>query len=344
MRYALLVKSHANARYTQSLQKLAIAELQCILAAWDIPAEPCWTELAGTPFLTFEAEELSPLAWQAVSGHSALCFAAVREGIFLQPVPLAPRRYLPDDLSEVLKYKGKTNADFTSMMLHCAWAASDFARDPGPLTVLDPLCGRGTTLFCALQGGHHGIGVDVDAKAVNEADAYFSRYLQYHHLKHERRRANATLGQGRNAPEVRYVLAGDLESYRQGERRTLRLFLGDTRQAHRMAGQESCHLILGDLPYGVQHAPKAGGTISSFGGLLREALPAYYAALKAGGTIALSFNLYTLPRGEVAQMMQNAGFNVQTHPPYHDFSHWVEQAVLRDFVVARKESSSYPNR
>ena len=153
MRYALLVKSHANVRYTQSLQKLAIAELQCILAAWGIPAEPSWTELAGTPFLTFETEELSPLAWQAVSGHSALCFAAVREGILLRPVPLTSRRYLPDDLSEVLKYKGKTNADFTSMMLHCAWAASDFARDPGPLTVLDPLCGRGTTLFCALLLG-----------------------------------------------------------------------------------------------------------------------------------------------------------------------------------------------
>lgn len=103
---------------------------------------------------------------------------------------------MSEDLAEVLKYKGKTNAGFTSMMLHCACAASDFARAPEPLTVLDPLCGRGTTLFCALQSGHHGIGVDVDAKAVAEADTYFFRYLQYHYVKHERRRANATLGQG----------------------------------------------------------------------------------------------------------------------------------------------------
>ena len=344
MRYALLVKPHANARYTQSLRKLAIAELQCLLAAWDVPAEPSWTEIAGTSFLTFEAEELSPLAWQTVSGHSAICFAVVREGIFLRPVPLAKRKYLPDDLPEVLKYKGKTNSDFTSMMIHCACAVSDFARDPGPLTLLDPLCGRGTTLFCALEAGHHGIGVDLDAKAVAEADVYFSRYLQYHHIKHERQRANATLGQGRNAPEFRYTLANTPESYRQGECRTLRLFAGDTREADRMAGKESCHLLLADLPYGVQHAPRAGKAISSLREFLSDALPAYYAALKAGGAIALSFNIYTLPRSEIAHMMQNAGFKVQTHPPYHDFSHWVEQAVNRDFVVARKERLSTTHR
>lgn len=344
VQYALLVKPHANTRYTQSLQKLAIAELQCLLAAWDVTAEPSWTEIAGTPFVTFEAEELSPLAWQAVSGHSALCFASVREGIFLRPIPLTNRRYLPDDLPEVLKYKGKTNADFTSMMLHCACAASDFARSQEPLTVLDPLCGRGTTLFCALESGHHGIGVDLDAKAVAEADAYFSRYLQYHHIKHERHRASATLDQGHSAPEFRYSFANTLESYRQGRRRTLRLFVGDTRKADRMAGKENCHLLLADLPYGVQHAPKQGKQVSSFGDLLQEALPAYRAALKPGGAMALSFNLYTLSRNEVVHMMQSAGFTVQIHSPYHDFSHWVEQAVHRDFVVARKEKPSTADR
>jgi tRNA G10 N-methylase Trm11 len=111
-----------------------------------------------------------------------------------------------------------------------------------------------------------------------------------------------------------------------------------------MAGKEGCHLIVGDLPYGVQHAPKDGRKISSLRGLMEEALPAYYAALKAGGTIALSFNAYTLSRDDAAQMMRSAGFNVQTHPPYHDFSHWVEQAVNRDFVVARKERSFTTNR
>ena len=343
MRYALLVKPHANARYAQSLHKLAIAELQCLLAAWAVPAEPSWEEIAGTLFLTFESEELSPLAWQTVSGHSAICFAATMEGIFLRPMPLAGMGYLPNDLPEVLKYKGKTNSDFTSMMLHCAHAASDFARDQQPLTVLDPLCGRGTTLYCVLKEGHNGIGVDLDSKAIADADGYFSRYLRYHRIKHTRQEANATLCSGKNAPEIRYAFARTPESYRQGERRTLRLFTGDTKYAERMAGKECCHLIVGDLPYGVQHGPKDGKTFSSLRDLMEKALPAYYAALKAGGTIALSFNAYTLSRDDVAEMMSSAGFTVLTHPPYHDFSHWVEQAVNRDFVVARKEGSLTTN-
>jgi len=36
-------------------------------------------------------------------------------------------------------------------------------------------------------------------------------------------------------------------------------------------------------------------------------------------------------------LLQNAGFTPLTEPPYDDFSHFVEQAVHRDFIVARNE-------
>ena len=34
--------------------------------------------------------------------------------------------------------------------------------------------------------------------------------------------------------------------------------------------------------------------------------------------------------------MERAGLEVMSQPPYDDFSHWVEQAVERDVVIARK--------
>ena len=55
---------------------------------------------------------------------------------------------LGGDLSGVLKYKGKTNEMFTGMLVNLAVFSSEYAKwFDRPLQVLDPMCGRGTTLF-----------------------------------------------------------------------------------------------------------------------------------------------------------------------------------------------------
>ena len=71
---------------------------------------------------------------------------------------------------------------------------------------------------------------------------------------------------------------------------------------------------------------------------VRTFLSAAYQALKPGGALAFSFNLNTLRRKDVEQALAEAGLEVLTEGPYADFSHWVEQAVDRDVVVARKPS------
>ena len=337
LRYCLMMKPHANARYAASLQKLALAELQCILDAWGFFTKAFWMDIAGVSFLVFETDDLPQDAWKMLSRHSTVCFAASMEGDTLRPVRLERDDYLPSDLAEVLKYKGKTNVDFTAMMLHCALAASDFSRADEPLVVLDPVCGRGTSLFCAAREGYHAVGADIDERAIAEADTYFSRYVKYHKMKHQREIFSVTLPRRKQAREVRFTFANSPETYRQSKGRTLRLLAGDTRSVDSMLGEKSCHVMIGDLPYGVQHAPKKGKDIDSFQGLLPQAMAAYQRVLKDGGTIALSFNTYTLHRRAMEETMEKAGFTVLVQPPYHDFSHWVEQAVNRDFVVARKE-------
>lgn len=66
-------------------------------------------------------------------------------------------------------------------------------------------------------------------------------------------------------------------------------------------------------------------------------LPAWRRALKRGGAAAISFNTLTLRKDALLTLLQNAGFTPLTEPPYDDFSHFVEQAVHRDFIVARNE-------
>ena len=96
-------------------------------------------------------------------------------------------------------------------------------------------------------------------------------------------------------------------------------------------------LLVCDLPYGVQHAPQNGKKAESFPKLLERILPAWRRALKPGGAAAISFNTLTLRKDTLLTLLQSAGFTPLTEPPYDDFSHFVEQAVHRDFIVARNE-------
>ena len=338
MRYALLLKPHANIRYRQSLEKLALIELKCMLEAWGMQDVPVGTQtIENESFITFETDRLTDAAWCEISRHSSVCFAAeyMPDGL-MRPLRRHVQGVMPDDLPHVLKYKGKTNADFTQMMLHCAKAASDFATSSEALRVLDPMCGKGTTLFCALCEGHDAVGVDMDLKALQETDNYFERSLKLHRIKHKRTEQSLTL-KGGNARAVAYTAAPDAQSMKDGSALKLELIGGDAARLGELVKPGSVHLIASDLPYGVQHAPKEKGGLSSLGRLVQRVAPGCARALKPGGALAFSFNIFTLRRKEVEQVLTEAGLHVLSEGPYADFSHWVEQAVERDVVVARKE-------
>lgn len=112
---------------------------------------------------------------------------------------------------------------------------------------------------------------------------------------------------------------------------------GDTTFTSALMKANTAHLLIADLPYGVQHAPQAGQRAGSFFSMLKDALPGWRKVLQPGGAIALSFNTYTLKKADLKSMIADTGFTVLTAPPYDDFDHWVEQAVQRDLVIARKD-------
>ena len=108
---------------------------------------------------------------------------------------------LDDDLLTILKYQGKTNELFTKLLLNVTVLASGSA--PRMLTdrlrVLDPLCGRGTTLNQVLMYGWHAAGVDVDSADFDAYAAFLPRWLKDKRLKHtattaKLRRDGRTLG------------------------------------------------------------------------------------------------------------------------------------------------------
>lgn len=336
MRYVLLLKPHSNIRYRQSLQTLALTELRCCLRAWGVDAQPELCRMGGEPFVAFESPLLPEEAWRAIAGNAGCCFAAEEKNGALYPLDRSERPYYPEELPQLLKYKGKTNPDFTLTLLHCAKAASAFAQSLDPLTVLDPLCGKATTLFCALCEGHNAVGLDVDGKALREADRYFERSLETHRYKHQRTEGSLTGPKGHNGKCVAYALSDTPEHYKQGDKRSLKLIEGDLAYLSAYVPEASCHLVVSDLPYGVQHAPMGGGGLSSLDKLIGQAALKGARALRPGGAMAFSFNSYTLRRAQAVQAMESAGLTALDEAPFNGFAHWVEQAVDRDAVIACK--------
>lgn len=327
---------HANLRYREFQASLGAAELSCLLSSVGIFSEVGVRVLGGATFLTFEVDSLTDAQLRLLFGHSAALMLCVLtpEGL-LRPLHRPEVDYLPSDLAEVLKYKGKTSATFTRLMLNVARAASDFAQADRPLTVLDPMCGKGTTAFVALQAGHHAVGLDIDRKDLKEAADYFSNYLQFHRLKHTLDQSSRTAGKD-SVPTAVYAFADSREHYSAGDRRTLTLMQGDTATIGELMRKSPADLLVCDLPYGVQHAPQGGPKAEPFLKLLTRALPAWHQALKKGGAMALAFNTLTLKKDALIALTAQAGFTPLTEAPYHDFAHFVEQAVHRDVLVCRK--------
>lgn len=336
MRFVMQLAPHANIRYRDAQWKLGQAELACLLRAFSLPEQVTPLPLCGVPFLAFEAEALALEQLAALATHSTcLMICELRDDGLLRPLPLPDVAYLPPDLAEILKYKGKTSAAFTRMMLNCARAASDFAQEDRPLTVLDPMCGKCTTGFVALQSGMNAVCMDVDHRDLKEAADFFSHYLQFHKLKHRLVQSSRTV-QKTAVPVAEYTLADSREHFAAGDTRSLTIMQGDAALSGELLKKHPCELLVCDLPYGVQHAPQAGRKTDGFTALLSRVLPVWHRALRSGGALALSFNTLTLRKDALLTLLVSSGFVPMTEPPYDDFTHFVEQAVNRDFVVARR--------
>ncbi|HVN12248.1 MAG TPA: hypothetical protein VMT69_09145 [Kineosporiaceae bacterium] len=150
-RYALLALPSANRVYRGVAPTLAAAELR-LLAAGPLGGrlrDVVTTSLAGVPCLSFSTAGDEPLAEPELAclAHLSTFYAlftveAVDDGL-LRPVAVPPADRFDDDLVTIPTYAGKTNEQFTRLLLNVTIAASTAANRlaSGGLAVLDPSAG-----------------------------------------------------------------------------------------------------------------------------------------------------------------------------------------------------------
>ena len=332
MTYAFLLYPHANIRYRQSLLQLAVQELSMTLSALGREAEVVPQKMGGAMFLTFEAAKLTERDMRMLSQLASVYMLFEMEDGKLTTLERTHPNYVGEDLPALLKYKGKTNEMFTDTMLTMALAASAFMPvHDSQLVVCDPMAGRGTTLMLALRRGYHGIGIEIGKADGKEAADYMTRYLEFHRIKYKRTDSALTVRGQVGGRENKFVFSDSAEHFKDGDTRTLRLICGDTREAEALLKPNSVHLMVTDAPYGVQKG--TAGRQDSIGGTIAAALPGWFDVLKSGGVLAMSFNTHVTRREGLVRLFEKAGFEiVQTA----NLEHWVEQAISRDVILARK--------
>lgn len=332
MTYAFLLYPHANIRYRQSLLQLAVQELSMTLSALGREAEVVPQKMGGAMFLTFEAAKLTERDMRMLSQLASVYMLFEMEDGKLTTLERTHPNYVGEDLPALLKYKGKTNEMFTDTMLTMALAASAFMPvHDSQLVVCDPMAGRGTTLMLALRRGYHGVGIEIGKANVKEAADYMTRYLEFHRIKYKRTDSALTVRGQVGGRENKFVFSDSAEHFKDGDTRTLRLICGDTREAEALLKPNSVHLMVTDAPYGVQKG--TAGRQDSIGGTIAAALPGWFDVLKSGGVLAMSFNTHVTRREGLVRLFEKAGFEiVQTA----NLEHWVEQAISRDVILARK--------
>jgi hypothetical protein len=242
-------------------------------------------------------------------------------GPWLRPIDTHFLPHFPVDLVMTRRYRGKTNELFTHFLCNIARFSSDFAYQPWEtFRVFDPLAGGGTTLFMALVLGADVAGVDKSAKDIQSTVAFLKQYTKEQgivcQVKEERlkklgKRWWFTLGQVK--PKQCLLASGQtIESVKL------------------VSGFKKPHLIVADLPYGIQHQ----GKITD---LLAGALPEWTSILLPGGAMTLAWESTRFPRRDMTALIEaESRLTVLNKPPYNMLAHRVDRVIKqRDVIVAR---------
>jgi len=311
--YALMKNPGYTRVSFQNSTALAVNELG-LMGAENIREE----NIGGVSYILFDANVF--LGESDIHRLSRLSFVyAIFEiaGDLLRPIALNTDYFLNSEVSAILKYPGKTNELFTRLMLNLA---QFHMKNPAEgLNILDPLAGKGTTLFEALMQGHNAYGVEVDVKLAQESVVYLKKYLETAKYKHETHKERIS-GDMRNQIKIARSKGEAAKHFEMVE--------GNTRNVSTYFKKNYFHAIIADLP---NKKPQGSAITRNTLELITDAMPGWVRVLKPGGVIVLAWNLFIISREEIAEVLgQNDITVVDTGM---DFAHRVDQAVERDVII-----------
>ena len=347
MKYLIMQHPGHNRVYYSSAYKMALAELKIASHRLSIsPTDVGVENIEGIRYLALDVNEALTDEDLDMLSRLSFVFALFLLGddddnITLRPIGKKAYEYIDPKISSLLKYQGKTNELFTKMMVNVGLLSSDFSYKQN-VSLLDPVAGRGTTLFEAAVYGFNATGIDIDPKSTHDTGIFFKQYLEGEHLKHLiSQRQIAGNGKKEAIIMQEFVYARDKKELKDKSlQKKLALVNGSSQYASQFFKNNTFHLLVGDLPYGIQHGNstvKKQATITRNPTELLEAcLPDWHKVLKKGGVAVIAWNSFIVSKSRLDDVFRKHGFEVLDQAPYNEFEHMVDRSIKRDIVVAKK--------
>jgi hypothetical protein len=323
-----LIAPQRSTQYAALAEALAPHELALGAAGALLDGHaPERVRLGGQTYLRFDVgESLSEADLRALAGLATMtAYAEVfdelggQTGPFLRPIELPDVTVWSLELVEARRYRGKTNELFTRFLCNIARQASAFAAEPWPaLRVLDPLAGGGTTLFTALTLGASAFGIEKTTDDVSQTAGYMRQFCN------ESKRSFTEKEERLKGVGRRFAFSFP-ESQQQ-----LVYAAGDTANTVKLLnGCKKAHLVVTDLPYGIQHQ---GQLVT----LLRAGLPAWRAMCEPGGALTFSWDATRFPREDMlATLAAHPEWRPAENSAYANLAHPVDRVIKRrDGIVA----------
>ncbi len=243
-----------------------------------------------------------------------------RRGDALVPMAVSTHFQLHADFVFGTKYRGKTNEVFTQFMLNLGLQHLELdARDK--IKVLDPMCGRGTTLLWAMSYGLSAKGIEQHIKVFPEIHQSLKKWCKVHRQKHEL--SSGFVGASNKQNDGKFI------RFKVGET-ALQIIKGDAADAAQILKGERFSLLISDLPYGIQHhtSDRTRNPLET----LKACAEGWSASLKPGGVMVLGFNQYQPKRDDLAAVFRDHGLVVLPVTAPHRMS----ESIVRDVLVCKK--------
>lgn len=309
--YAILVSPEVKGAYFKDVETVTRTELQSVLG-----------------FDEFEIRQLGGMIFYVISCPperlTELARLSFVQGIFecgvsdqLLPIDADAAFALHEDFVFGAKYKGKTNERLTQLLINLGLSSIDY-DDLRNVKLLDPMCGRGTTLLWAMRYGFNAKGVEQDAKALQDMRGALRRACKQHKQKH-------TLTEGYIGKAKKGTKGKFLEFQSAGS--ALRVITGDAAQLPSILKGERFDLLVSDIPYGVQHftTEKTRNPIA----VLEECASGWAEALKPGGALVIAYNRYQPKRKALINVFEKVGLVAQDI----ELPHRMSESIVRDVVI-----------
>jgi hypothetical protein len=312
-RLAILISPLAKGAYFSAYIEVAKAELNWVAGISDVEH----AKHGEMDFLLVDAPS-DALPMLARLSFVLGLFEVGTDGFV--PIAQGCEFLLHEDFVFGSKYKGKTNETLTQLLLNVGLASLD-SEVRQTVKLLDPMCGRGTSLLWSLRYGIDCKGLEQDPKSVDEFRAGVKKWCKLHRQKHR-------LTDGFIGPANKQSI-GKFYNLEINEN-SARAVTGDSRDANEYFKSEKFNLIVCDLPYGIQY--RWGKNTRNPLDVIAECAQGWVQCLRKDGVMVLAFNSYMPKRSELTSLFIDQGLIDLNFSAKHRMS----ESIIRDVLVMKK--------